>query len=372
MRFLAAGFAVAGVAGALVAPPAPSRVSFFVTGDLRGHLAPCGCTTPQMGGLVRRAAAIRSQAPRDRSVVLDVGGWVADAGLQSEMKARAVAATIATGPPAVVLPTADLRALGVNLDSLKALSNAAWLGGKPVERGGLTVDNSGGKADVLLVDGGRKEALSHRNRLVVYRGPGTPERVGRSWYVPSGERGKVLTRIDVVDGVVQTPVVTSLGPEIPDDRLGARLYDEYLMEVARADLLAGVPREVGPEFAGDPSCTSCHAESAKIHEASAHAHALETLEKKRHDRDPDCVSCHVTGLESTRGFVSRALTPRLARVGCESCHGPSKAHVLRPETRTPGDARKACATCHTPDNSPSFKFSTYWGKIAHGSGKTRG
>jgi hypothetical protein len=111
---------------------------------------------------------------------------------------------------------------------------------------------------------------------------------------------------------------------------------------------------------------SCHAEAYKAWHNSAHANALADLEREGHARDPDCLSCHVTGLASTVGFTTRALTPKLANVTCESCHGPAKSHTLSPKLfHLPTVGRESCVGCHSVDNSPNFDFDRFWPKVQH-------
>ncbi|HSI73617.1 MAG TPA: multiheme c-type cytochrome, partial [Fimbriimonas sp.] len=99
--------------------------------------------------------------------------------------------------------------------------------------------------------------------------------------------------------------------------------------------------------------------------SSAHAHALLTLEKEGHPRDPDCVSCHVVGLQFSTGFKSRQKTPQLANIGCESCHGAGAKHAAKPSLKLRKLTEQACLPCHTTENSPHFDFKTYWKKIRH-------
>src|ERR1700674_6037817 len=61
------------------------------TGEQRGHLEPCGCTTPQIGGLPRRAALLASLPHDPAPVVVDDGDLVEDPGRQSQLKAEALA-----------------------------------------------------------------------------------------------------------------------------------------------------------------------------------------------------------------------------------------------------------------------------------------
>ncbi len=70
-----------------------------------------------------------------------------------------------------------------------------------------------------------------------------------------------------------------------------------------------------------------------------------------------CATCH-TGYDSSinatkHGFTSNPNTP-MAKLGCESCHGPGEAHMNDPEKVKPKQLAKisakevnaTCTTCH--------------------------
>src|SRR4029453_17238541 len=70
-----------------------------------------------------------------------------------------------------------------------------------------------------------------------------------------------------------------------------------------------------------------------------------------------CATCH-TGYDSSinatkHGFTSNPNTP-MAKLGCESCHGPGEAHMNDPEKVKPKQLTKisakevnaTCTTCH--------------------------
>jgi hypothetical protein len=58
----------------------------------------------------------------------------------------------------------------------------------------------------------------------------------------------------------------------------------------------------------------------------------------------------------------------MADVGCESCHGPSQAHVRdsKQPTGYAGVAKDHCTGCHDEENSPKFKYDEFWKQIEHG------
>ncbi|HWX43627.1 MAG TPA: multiheme c-type cytochrome [Blastocatellia bacterium] len=118
-------------------------------------------------------------------------------------------------------------------------------------------------------------------------------------------------------------------------------------------------------YVGVDQCATCHAREFEIWKRTGHSHAMETLEKRSQQFDANCVKCHVVGYEKG-GFQALYSTPQFANVQCESCHGPGRQHVDRPEKgygfmSTP----VGCVQCHTQANSPDFNFETYYPKIKH-------
>jgi hypothetical protein len=120
-------------------------------------------------------------------------------------------------------------------------------------------------------------------------------------------------------------------------------------------------------FAGSESCASCHQHQYAVWQSSRHSHAFATLEAKTRHLDAACTACHSVGQGEQGGFLDARLTPRLANVQCESCHGPGKRHALAPAEAGYGrvDVPSRCVSCHTHDNDPDFDFAAYWPRIRH-------
>lgn len=407
----------AGVVGAVTARPSEEPWTVLVGGDTAGYLAPCGCTKPMTGGIRRRAAAIKALSVPDRTLVIDSGNLSGGNDRQSVLKAEAMADALRSiKVDAILLSRRDAsmgRGIVGNLSSLSgdrfltgALRSDPALPIEPVKYvGPFTIggyanytgtdfssrsvpeaevigDIASGSAGVVMIDGteadAKRIAKAHPTlQLIVYRRQGAPTvepiKVGNTWLVSPGEKGKHLIRLHWKDGNYSGYQVVPLGPEFEDEPKTSAIYLQYLNRVAGEDLLGKMARTVTDAFAGSATCGTCHAKDYEVWKKTAHAGALKTLEEDHHDRDPDCVSCHVVGLESTVGFVSRAKTPDLADVGCESCHGPGRAHSLEPlKVKMPNIGPESCAKCHVPDHSPGFEFLNRWPQIAHGMGKTRG
>jgi peroxiredoxin len=153
----------------------------------------------------------------------------------------------------------------------------------------------------------------------------------------------------------------------------------------RKDLLPTAAKHVGSQ-----ACQSCHAAEFETWSTSGHAHAVATLEKKDKQQDESCLKCHTTGFGKAGGFPSgeaAAAHADLARVGCESCHGPGGDHVApdapkRGTILSLGDKcdscviLQICGSCHDQANDPGFEFevlkkieATRHGTIEAGTGK---
>ena len=136
-------------------------------------------------------------------------------------------------------------------------------------------------------------------------------------------------------------------PDQPDN------VNEYLARLAKKDfssadsllvepLPAGTPADY--RIAGKPG-PACHAADQEP-TASKHAHPFETIKAKNFHVDSYCQSCHTTGYGLPGGFDRLSTGSGRLGVGCESCHGPSAAHVHDPKKHTPFAAADQCSRCH--------------------------
>lgn len=148
-----------------------------------------------------------------------------------------------------------------------------------------------------------------------------------------------------------------------------------LSNAERAELLegGGPSRSLLPttaDYVGSNACQSCHTKEFEVWESSPHGHAVATLEKAGKASEADCLQCHTTAYDKPGGFPAGAPVAEhvdLARVGCESCHGPGGDHIGETAKRVGtilslGDKcdscviLKVCGTCHDDANDPGFEF----------------
>ncbi|MBS1724036.1 MAG: hypothetical protein JSS66_13910 [Armatimonadetes bacterium] len=411
----AGGLFLAGV----MAPVKPvATTTLVIGGDVLGYLAPCGCSQPMIGGVKRWAERVRELRGANETIIVFNGGLVSGNGRQDELKADMLAeslgalkvvavnltskeAGLTRGELSTVERLSGHALVSSNLEASETIGARGSVASGPFLIGAVVEDpealarqlgetaiptkqaveslveesRADGKKAVLLayfgLDEARKLAQSNPElALIVYRAD-SPERTepiveNGVTLVSPGAKGRYSVSIDW-DGhkFVQYRAI-QLGPDTHDHEDVARSYDRYLERVTEEKLLDMAPRTETEKFAGNKACARCHSAAAKVWKGSKHALALHTLEEVKHDRDPDCVGCHVVGLESVQGFKSRSLTPGLTDVGCESCHGPGDAHTLRPrQVKMPQVTERKCVSCHNSENSPNFNFSKYWPKIKH-------
>ena len=208
--------------------------------------------------------------------------------------------------------------------------------------------------------------------------PVEPERVGNCYIVSAPQQPRYLVGLDLDmadDGHVRGCQARRFSAA-PYAQLSAvqSLLATYHRHLKELNLLARGAEEDrypgGGVYVGNQVCTSCHEEAAKVWETTKHAKAYEPIRKAERQHDPECARCHATAYGYISGFRSEELTPHLAGVMCEACHGPGNAHRERPElpyARARGG--KVCLSCHEVSRSPDFDFADAFKKIGFCVGK---
>ncbi|RMG44766.1 MAG: hypothetical protein D6718_09100 [Acidobacteria bacterium] len=205
-----------------------------------------------------------------------------------------------------------------------------------------------------------------------------PVRVGRTLVLYTGDQGKHLAEIHVFrepDGRLRFDGRTiGLTRAIaPDPTLEEHMVS-VLAEAQEAERmrLTALPSNGGEGrvgsggYLGSGACTPCHAEIVESWSRTAHAAAFRNLLARAGRAHPNCVACHSTGYGRPGGFVDREMTPHLAEVGCEACHGPAAGHVARPAQPYGKVTLPTCTACHTAEQDPSFNFYEARHLVDHG------
>lgn len=211
-----------------------------------------------------------------------------------------------------------------------------------------------------------------------------PRKLGPTLLAAATNKGKFLVRLDratpVMNGTGETATwsgeVVEMHAGFADDPQQEENLRRFRAALARADFTPEQTQLVAAAPAGSPAdyriaglgtCRECHAEDCTFWQKSKHAESWGSLEKDGNHVDPFCQHCHTEGYGLPGGFVSlRQSAADRRHIGCETCHGPSQAHVVDPKVKTPFAAKDQCARCHDAENSPKFNYNEYWDKIKHG------
>jgi hypothetical protein len=108
---------------------------------------------------------------------------------------------------------------------------------------------------------------------------------------------------------------------------------------------------------GAESCKSCHSETYDRWMETPHATAFATLAEADAWDNPDCIGCHVTGVDNKTFVADVNIAPEVWNVQCEECHGSGTHHARDGSYLTDGEA--TCRKCHDPSNSPEFDYKVY-------------
>jgi hypothetical protein len=407
-------------------------VVVLASGDTAGWIIPCGCTSKQSGGLLRRATLVEQARVENEVVLVDVGGAAAGtspyqrakfeailvgeedmdiaahnlgaselalgaeylAGLPDDLKAPLLSTNARPAEGEFALPTRHMVAVhdGRTLAILGVVSESFAAGGWRIDEPRQAVLQeikalpSGCDSIIVLAylpeDELRELASSLPEVDLLVGGPTgqtiAPHKVGPTLVTSVTNKGKFLARLSRAFSDTQSSHWKGEIIEV-DDSLADHPRQEIALgsfhrHLAREDFTAeqsGLASSIeGAAFAGriagTQACLECHDEDGHAWAESGHAHGWETLQATGSHVDSYCQQCHVTGFGAAGGFVSAARSGERTNIGCESCHGPSQAHVENPRVRTPFAARDQCTACHDRENSPAFAYEDYWPTIEHG------
>ena len=185
--------------------------------------------------------------------------------------------------------------------------------------------------------------------------------------ITTGRLGKYIARLDIKIEPDMEPELkfqkVAVDETLPQSPELVQLYKDYQSMVKAENLLEKlikVPLPDGLEYLGSNSCTlaPCHQYEFDIWSTKPHAGAYQTLVDVGSQYDPECIVCHVVGLEYETGFFNEKSPQDLRDVGCEVCHGPGSKHmtaILFDEADTSTSEPKiTCVDCHTPDHRPDY------------------
>lgn len=242
---------------------------------------------------------------------------------------------------------------------------------------------TGDKVDIILLlthmtKEEAKELFNHKDVDIIINGHLNeneriiaPEIKDNRIMVHARERGQYLGKITLTVNSQRIQNISNvyipLIPAISDSQLVQTIYDKYNEDAKQLFLnwLKEKKRTKNSPFLSDNACEECHEKAYAVWAKSDHAHAFNSIKKASKTFDPECLLCHTTGFKEEGGFLAENITPNLADVQCEVCHGSGRNHIADNSKPYGGASKEVCMTCHTRENSPGFNFSIYWAKIKH-------
>jgi len=396
-------------------------LTVFLTGNELGTLRPCGCSGGQLGGFSRRSAILNSVPPSNRLVV-DTGLFLEQTGEQDIIKYNIIIQALNLLDYDLVNLTGEdikiAKKLGV-LDGIKSVLNlitshgspdvnvpAAFtkkisLNARPVAVTVAAFDANSSPVGEISKLFKHKAPLQTVNILILNRcDPNVVTAIAKKTPVDClvcpaesdepmvvgdpnkspliisvGRYGKYVARLQIKpdgpkNGLKLSFSAIAVTENLPQQNALIDLYKSYQHFVKDANLLGKQPRWSLPDglkYTGSESCRLCHSYEYKKWSAQKHAHAYAALQKVGSQFDPECVRCHVVGMQYETGFVSEQKTPHLENVGCENCHGPGSEHIENGGEIEISGPRSVCADCHTPEHSGEYegKKKYYFRKIIH-------
>ena len=396
-------------------------LNVFFTGSSLGRLKPCGCSGGQLGGLERRPAVFNT-VPAQKRLLIDTGSLVETDSDQDLIKFDIIVEALGLldyhvvnlteedfeiaenrgmlGSPAVkfISPhrTGDEVAAGfqrrylLNNEYVTVSVLTFDVDRSPLEqiKEGFVTSEEGDKTINILIASRCDEAVvssiaplevvdcivcpSEAEEPMII---GSPSR--RPLVFSVGRYGRYICRLQIEKARVRDRfkfkfTAIPVNEDLEPDAALVDLYKSYQQIVRDSNLLERHPRYVLPnglKYVGSESCSSsdCHAYEYVEWMDNAHASAYVTLEEVGSQYDPECVACHVVGMDYESGFVSEQQTPLLKDVGCENCHGPGSEHNEKPHEVKTSEPKMTCIQCHTPEHSGDYAGNedTFMERIKH-------
>ena len=381
----------------------------FLTGNVLGALKPCGCSGGQLGGLERRPA-IFDTVPEQKRLIIDTGSFVKSESEQDLIKYHIIVQALQQLDYDLVNITGQDIETGRNigmLDSIESFFNIIsshdapdidvpakfttkfLLKGRTVHLAVAAFDPESTPVEQIEQLLALPAGVPTLNILILkHSDPDTIESIAKSApfvdcvICPSesdepavignpdkrplafsvGRFGRYICGLKVTAPArVGRPLrlafnVLPVEEDLPKDDELVKLYEDYQQIVKDRNLLEKHPRFALPndlEYTGSKSC-KCHEYEYEMWSSKGHARAFSTLEQVNSQFDPECVVCHVVGLDYESGFISQQETGHLINVGCENCHGPGSEHILTAGEAELTEPKSTCIDCHTPEHSGDY------------------
>ena len=395
-------------------------ITVFLTGREMGSLKPCGCSGGQLGGLERRSA-ILDAVPEDQRLLISTGSQIADTTEQDLIKYPIFIQALSLLGYDVINMTpedrvaADLTGAWEQLGAFGAVISQEADGEHGLEnRFVKTFDLGGREVRVRVLSIGAVESLAALTdpgdgaaqvtvfilnredqdlleQVAAMAGPGdcivypdqldTPKAYrfedadSGPLVVCLGLHGRYVGRLTItLDRQIGLPHLGFEGLAVSEDLANNpaledlyRYYQGIVRSSGLMERFSRVPLPSGLSYLGSESCKACHPGEYGQWSREKHSQAWKTLVDVGSDQDPECVVCHVVGMEYEQGFLTLQDTAYLKDVGCETCHGPGSEHNRTLGRAMTCEPKKTCLDCHTPEHSGGYAGheDEYLEKIRH-------
>lgn len=398
----------------------PGTITIFFTGNELGALKPCGCSGGQLGGLDRRSTVFDRVPEENRMIVDTGTLVESEGQQDLIKFKILIQAFSLLGYDLVSFSEKDLEIIRNNFGSLDDFSSILNIIAPPSPSGlnapakftqrfvliNQTLDVSIASIDVnstpiefidnayfSSTDNEDQAGIRRVNILILNRcdpeliasiaekAPAVdclvcppesdePMLVGdpnnRPLAISIGRKGRYISKLFIdTTSTDDKPKLSfefrAVSEELEQNVTLVNLYKDYQQLVKEQNLLdpknhPRFPMPDGLRYAGSESCNPCHQFAYVAWMGQPHAMAYATLEEVGSQYDPECVKCHVVGLDYESGFVSEKETPLMKDVGCEVCHGAGSKHNAYPhDVNMPiSDPNSVCIECHTPEHSGDY------------------
>lgn len=398
--------------------------TLYVTGDIRSEIEPCGCSEDAQFGGIKRRSTYYSQHESQKGLWLDLGEFSMPPTPQGLLKTALLAKSLQEQDMLAILPGPTEFSRGkLNFEKFVlpyVVSNLKKELPNTMKKRSSTADQLDvygylspsffatgthqspylNSLNSFLKKFGKEKKSQSVSRVLLFRGSEEELRQidqlayfdliipanlaeeeenqkleleinGKNFFIPP-MKGQAIMRLTSKSKRWTTPSKINdwLDEKYADDPAWTKefkAYEKQVVDIFYAQLGKKSHDLSKLKFQGAETCIQCHQEQGKIWQGSKHASAWEALENVGKNFDPECVICHSVGYDNG-GFLSKKVTPHLANVQCENCHGETPSHIENLQafkTTRKKVQESTCKQCHVGSHSPTFSFPEYWKKIKH-------